>query len=446
MRFKNANDHVKEIKSAEEMGNIVGLTYEKVCKKLGVQKEDLLGSQLHPHGVGSHPGTFNMHAKFPKSFKFSETGGLTIGNFTTLIDGVQREIGGSEDETFPLTEFFPNKYVSASTVAVDMVNPITGLMNQRNPTAPLVQVTKLGNRTITATPAYYGEEIIINEQDLLFLRDLGNPNVGVYDIGYRIGMWTYQLQIRAQNVRKVTLANAIIDGQFTWQQQTASYGIPSDNRFVPIGADWATGTPLVTNPAAYPLGDIQYTILSDPFFRKYQNFPIKVIMNYKTHLWFFQNLNNNNTIQYIYANSAIMDKMSSGYTMGTAFSYYMGGCGTNFEVVVDGQTYLADAYDPNGNSEGDVVYIIPDGYIYFMVDTKAYGGPLGSYLFTHAVQNGGYMNPQPGPYLLIEDNTAPGTRGGPSKPFLAIISGFNGIPNLTRSQDILTMDVIPGSR
>jgi hypothetical protein len=51
-------------------------------------------------------------------------------------------------------------------------------------------------------------------------------------------------------------------------------------------------------------------------------------------------------------------------------------------------------------------------------------------------------SPGYGKFLVIDDNTAPGTKGGPGNPYMDIIAGVYAGPKLDRSFDVLTAKVI----
>ena len=44
--------------------------------------------------------------------------------------------------------------------------------------------------------------------------------------------------------------------------------------------------------------------------------------------------------------------------------------------------------------------------------------------------------------LVIEDNTAPGTKGGPMNPYIDLVAGVYGGVKLDRGFDVLTAKVV----
>jgi hypothetical protein len=44
--------------------------------------------------------------------------------------------------------------------------------------------------------------------------------------------------------------------------------------------------------------------------------------------------------------------------------------------------------------------------------------------------------------LVVEENIAPGTKGGPSNPYISVLGGVYGAPKLDRPFDVLTAKVI----
>lgn len=381
-------------------------------------------------------------AKFdPNEIKFAETSSsVPIDNFTTFIQKVIRDIGSSEDTTFPLTPFFPDVFVDSYRMVVDIMGAITGTTQARMPGQNFPQAPKIGNRTYEFAAPYWGEEFLIDEQDI-FVRALGNQDMATNGLPERIGFWVYQAYIRQLNLKKNLICTLFNNG-YTYNGQSVSYGIPSGNRFVPITAPWALptgpGGKNEPNPVATPLFDLRDWMNSTAFFYKYRGILTDVFMNVNTHRWFFDNPNNQNTIQYSYANAGLDNKdLLPG--MNAAFKYFVGS-DLNVSVNVDAQQYIPDANDPFGNPAGIPTFFIPDGYILFGLNTKLYGGTLGEFCYTKAAQNGGMYSAQPGPYIAVQDNTL--VRYGLTNPSLSIVSGFNGGLKLDRSMDIVTAYVL----
>jgi hypothetical protein len=113
----------------------------------------------------------------------------------------------------------------------------------------------------------------------------------------------------------------------------------------------------------------------------------------------------------------------------------------DIEVVIDATSYMTNQVWAASNNTA--IYFIPTGKIFFGVDVGAYGGTLGDFCMIGAIQNGGFQNPQPGMFIVLEDFTAPAAgNGGMEQPYLKMVSGFNGGVRIRRPYDILTATVI----
>ncbi len=58
------------------------------------------------------------------------------------------------------------------------------------------------------------------------------------------------------------------------------------------------------------------------------------------------------------------------------------------------------------------------------------------------LSSGSIADPGFGKFVVIEDNTQPGSKGGPGNPFVDIIAGVYGGPKLDRGFDVLTANVL----
>jgi hypothetical protein len=86
--------------------------------------------------------------------------------------------------------------------------------------------------------------------------------------------------------------------------------------------------------------------------------------------------------------------------------------------------------------------MIPDGYIYFEVSNLPGGDMVGEFVQGIHLSSGSIESPGYGKFLIIEENIAPGTKGGPSNPYIDALAGVYGGVKLDRPFDILTAKVI----
>jgi hypothetical protein len=166
-------------------------------------------------------------------------------------------------------------------------------------------------------------------------------------------------------------------------------------------------------------------------------------MNRNTHNLFYSNPEVQQLIQYGYmANPALVKPGSRGATLAEMIEYYLGG-DKKVSVMVSDETYIADAEDPLGNADESSNYLVPDGKILFVYDLSSMGGGVYDFVYTPAIQNKtSLLDARPGPFLRMEDLTAPGSFGGLEFPTIKLLGGYNGMPRIKRQNDLIQMSVI----
>lgn len=407
---------------------------------------------FNPAFLGGKPGAslFNTQKSVDRYSKaqFNVTGtGIGINSTTVSVTNLLREVGTVMDPKSFYSHYVPDVMSEATTVVVETIASITGAQQDRKIGQPFPEVVKVGNQSATFTPEYSGEKIVVDEQDILSLRQIGLNNFSIRGIAQYLSIWTEQLAVRMYTKKQILIQEAIFQGQFTWYGQTFSFGVPGGNTLLPIsGIPWAinnSSSILVMNPSATPLTDIRYLIANQPALRRLKPFMKGIAMNRNTHSWFYANPQVQQLIQYGYmANTNIVKSDSSGATMEAMLEYYLGG-DIKIGVYVDDSTYVADASDPLGNAANSVNYFIPDGYVVFVFDLDTYGGPTVDFVYTPAIQNGGsFLEARPGMFMVMEDLTQAGTYGGYENPSIKLLAGFNGMPRVIRPSDLFIFKAI----
>lgn len=379
--------------------------------------------------------------------QFAVTGtGIDINSNTVAVTDLLREIGTVMEIKSFYSHYIKDTLSEAVQVIVETIQPIKGAQADRKIGQPFNEVVKVGNQSASFTPSYSGEKIVVDEQDILALREIGVNNFSIRGIAQYLAIWTEQLAIRAYTKKQILLQEAIFQGQFSWYGQTFSFGVPSQNTLVPItGQPWATlqGGVYQYNPAALPLTDIRYFISNNASIRRLKPFLRGLAMNRNTHSWFYQNPEVQQLIQYGYmANPEIVHRADRGATMEGMIEYFLGG-DIKVAIYVDDSTYQADGSDPLGNADNSINYFIPDGYILFVFDLMSYGGDTVDFVYTPAVQNGGsFLDARPGLFMVMEDLTQPGTYGGYENPSIKLLCGFNGMPRVKRPNDLFILNTL----
>lgn len=420
--------------------------YEDAMLSMGYKDSDSIFNKAFLNKVPGAP-MFNTQKAVDKYSKaqFNVTGaGIPINSTTVSVTNLLREIGTVMDPKSFYSHYVPDVMSEASTVVVETIQPIVGAQQDRKTGQPFPEVIKVGNQSATFTPEYSGEKIVVDEQDILSLREIGINNFSIRGIAQYLSIWTEQLAVRMYTKKQILIQQAIFQGQFSWYGQIFSFGVPSGNTLTTVsGIPWAVGSPLVMNPAATPLTDIRYLISNQPSLRRLKPFLKGISMNRNTHSWFYSNPQVQQLIQYGYmANPGLVSPSSRGATMEGMIEYFLGG-DIKIGVYVDDSTYVADANDPLGNAAGSVNYFIPDGKVIFVFDLDTYGGPTVDFVYTPAIQNGGsFLEARPGMFMVMEDLTQGGSFGGYENPSIKLLAGFNAMPRVLRPNDLFVFNAL----
>lgn len=427
--------------------------YEEAMLSMGVKSSKDVFSQGFLSGQAGAP-MFNTQQAVDRYSKaqFNVTGsGIPINSTTVSVTNLLREIGTVMDPASFLSHYVPDVMSEASTVVVETIQQIKGVQQDRKIGQPFPEVKKVGNQSATFTPGYSGEKIVVDEQDILSLREIGTNNFGIRGIAQYLSIWTEQLGVRMYTKKQILNRQAIFDGEFSWYGQTFSFGVPSQNTLTPVsGIPWATptgpGGVYVMNPSATPLTDIRYLISNQPSLRRLKPFLKGIVMSRLTHTFFYTNPQVQQLIQYGYmANTNLVKQGSPGATMQDMVEYYLGG-DQKIQVIVDDATWMADDKDPLGYAENSVNYFIPDGQVLFMFDLTSYGGNTADFVYTPAKQNGGsFLEARPGMFMVMEDLTQAGSFGGYENPSIKLLAGFNGLPRIVRPNDLFIFNSYAGA-
>jgi len=165
-------------------------------------------------------------------------------------------------------------------------------------------------------------------------------------------------------------------------------------------------------------------------------------MNPNTSLLFLNNQNTQNYVNRILANSTLM-RNGDVYSTAKVAEVTIPSV-RKFDITIDYTGYMPDVVTSGVPVDTTPLeYFIPDGYIFFELEVPVqYGSPVGDFVFLGQLQNGGYLNPNPGAWIVLEDNTVPGSRGGLGQPFLSLICGYAGAPRIRRPDDLMIAKVV----
>lgn len=386
-----------------------------------------------------------------KQAMFNQSGSMQIADYNAVVDGLVWQIGSTLDDKFSLSNSFPDKPLPATDqIFVEWIEGTKGLAQDYLLGDNVPEVRRLSRGSYNYTAPAVREQKIYREQDILFTRQLGNGNFSERGILQQISYDSLDGYVKMMSKKKYNLSNFVFNGSYTFSPSTGSApititsGVPSGNTLVPIGAVWGTasGGTYIPNSAANPIADIQYWFSSSGPLKRLLPFVKSLVMNPNTQFLFLQNANTQAYANRILTNDALM-RNNDVFSMAKVAEITVPSV-KKFDIVVDYSGYQPDVV--TGGVPVDTTalqYFIPDGKIYFELEIPAtYGSPLGDFVFLGQIQNGGFINPAPGPFIILEDNTVPGSRGGLGNPFLSLIYGFMGGPRIRRPNDLIIASVV----
>lgn len=359
--------------------------------------------------------------------------------YTDVIQKLIREVV-NDPSTYKGAAYLPSIALPVSKVRTEVVEATGGVTSEHMPGTAPQYVDSFGTRVQEYSPPFYKEAIHYDEKKILFLRELGNNNRNIRGVQKYIDLDIDRLNRRIEARIELQRWRTIFDGGFTFMGTTVSFGIPSPNRATPVGAAWSLDGDTANN-SANPIIDLRYWLTGGlAAFRKYR--VSKIVMNPNTARWL---LDNNNTRQFLTSYGA--NPGLTGYDINKVLNFLIPGLP---EVEVYNGWYQTESLVDDGTGTGrkkiqvsDAVYFIQNGEIFFEVSNLPGGDKIGEFMQTVHLASGTIDNPGFGKFLVIDDNTAPGTKGGPLNPYLDLVGGVYGGVKLDRPFDVLTAYVGP---
>jgi major capsid protein E len=284
-------------------------------------------------------------------------------------------------------------------------------------------------------PPAYKESILFDEKRLLYLRELGMNDPSHRGIRQYIELNTDRLNRRLEARMEYNRWQAIFTGGFTYLGKQFSYGFTAANNVAPASNAWGTfiSNVFTVNNSADPLADMRYWIMGGyaPF-RKYKI--TKILMNPNTARVLLDNTNVQSFIKTYFSaeNFGVYDPVKV---------LAMAVPGLPPVEVYDGW-YQSETINTQTGAitVTDAKYFIPDGGIFFEASLPG-GDQIGEFVQGISLASGSIDSPGAGKFLVVDDNTAPGTRGGPSNPFILLTAGVYGGVKMDRPFDVLTANV-----
>lgn len=353
--------------------------------------------------------------------------------FTDVIQRLVKEVV-NDPKTYIGAKYLPSVAVPVKKIRTEVVEATGGLTLAHLPGTAPKYIQSFGTRVEEFSPPAYKEAIHYDEDKILWLRELGNNMRNVRGVQKYIELDIDRLNRRVEARIEFERWNALFTGGFSYLGKTFSYGIPSANRVVPLGAVWSLDG-ITFNPAANPLVDIRYWC--EGGYAPYRKYKISsMIMNPNTARWILDNPNTRTFISSIGGNPNVMQ-----WDLQTILNFVIPGAPN--PVVYKGW-YQTESLVDRGDgvveklAVSNAVYFVPDGYIWFEISGLPGNDQIGEFVQGVHLATGTINDPGYGKFLVVDDNTAAGTQGGPKNPFVDLVGGVYGGVNLYRPFDNLT--------
>ncbi len=350
--------------------------------------------------------------------------------YTQVIQKMIREVV-NDPKTYRGSAYLPSVAIPVETILTEVVEATGGLTSEHVPGTSPGYIQSFGTRVQEFSPAYYKEAIHYDEKKLLYLRKLGDNERNVRGVQQYIELDIDRLNRRIEERMEKLRWDVIFNGSFASQWKTFYLGIPGANKATPIGQDWATVGGVINN-SANPIQDIRYWLNSYASFRKYTI--SKIVMNPTTARWILDNTNTRSYVTSFGANPRIGD-----YDVNKVMNFLIPGCP---EIEIYKGWYQSESTVAGKITVSDAIFFINDGDIFFEVSSLPGDDKIGEMVQTLNLASGTIQNPGFGKFLVIDDNTAVGTQGGPKNPFVDLVGGVYCGPKLDRAFDVLTAKVI----
>ncbi len=359
------------------------------------------------------------------------TGGFFTNEYTDMLQKMVRQVV-NDPNTYKGAKYMPSVALPASKIYVDVVEASGGLTTEHVVGTQPKTVQGVGTHTQSFEGGAWKEELLMGEKDLLRLRELGSNDRSMRGarryIDLNVDKLNRRLEARIEKLRW----DSIFNGGFSYLGRTISFGVPGANQATPIGAVWSADG-VSANASAKPITDLRYWLLGGlAGYRKYK--VRKCVINPNTARWILDNAEVKSLIQYRFAAENFAE-----YDLNRTLQFLVPGL-PEFEIY-DGW-YQNETLTGDKITVGDAVYFIPDGYLFFEVGNLPGGDVIGEVQQGVHLASGSVDSPGFGKFLLIEDNTVPGSKGGPQNPYISMVAGFHGGPKLDRAFDVLTAKVI----
>jgi hypothetical protein len=351
--------------------------------------------------------------------------------YTETLQKLVKEVV-NDPSTYLGSKYLPSISLPVARIRTEVIEASGGLTNEHLPGTDPKYIQSFGTRVQEYAPPKYKEAIHYDEERILYLRELGQNGRNTRGIRQYIDQDIDRLNRRLEARIEKQRWDALFTGGFSWLGKTFSYGIPAGNQAAPVGAVWSSDG-ISANNTADPIKDIRYWCLGG--LAKFRKYKIKeMVINPNTARWILDNTNVQALIKAYFSAENF-----GAFELNKTLQMLIPGCP---QVTIYDGWYQTESVDGNGKiTVSDAVYFIPDGYIWFNAELPG-GDKLGEFVQGVHLASGTMDSPGYGKFLVTDENIAPGTKGGPSNPFVDIVAGVYGGVKLDRPFDVLTAKVV----
>jgi hypothetical protein len=356
------------------------------------------------------------------SMKHALSGIITDRHRQAIHAVVDKVIADPGQQYF--ANLFPMRHVPAQVLIHERLSGFGGLIGERALGEKGKSVTAESRDSRLYKPGAYQEHIRFDENDILTLRKLGTYGdrgitgltSGELDDLTRAGM---KLQRRVINRWNKLGVDAIMNGTFVWKGKTFNFDVPGGNRLT-APTDWSDPS------AGTPFSDLWKYQNTDPLVRLYKVKQYTINPKTATDIMVSDEAKNvlknynikandiNGVAQFLFPGLAPIVVVKDAY---------------QDESVVDGKIVL-----------GAHTFFMPDDKVFVEID---FGGQIysqyGEFQLTENINDPSATLERlaTGLYTFVDEKGLEEREA----PYVKVVTGFNGGPNLLRSDDVITISV-----
>lgn len=349
--------------------------------------------------------------------------GILDKRHTSAIGAIVDEVIANSGEKVAL-RLMPMKNLFAKYVEHEIVAGYGGLTNERLLGESGKQIAGLSSKNRVFEVGSYQENILFTEKDLIHLRKLGTygdrgatgMTNGELD---HISKAATKLKVRIENRIQKLIWDAIFTGKYTYQGVEYNFDIPAQNT-IDATTDWTD----VAN--SNPYGDLIQILEQNAILRKYKF--AEIVMNGTT----AANILRSNAVKTYLTNANIKNA-----TIDEVKEFIAPGL-PKFTVVKD--SYQDESIVNGKVVLGNAEYFVPDNKLLLVPDfSNSEYGQLGDFELGENLNDPSATLDKPavGTYVFADEKGLENK----ANPHMKVIGGFNGAPNLKRSNDVFVIEV-----